>query len=860
MDVKIGQALTFYNPFICPQYCSYISSTKLFVCPYFCLKVSIAMKKIIAGLVLLTMQYHALAQQEKKGRISITVTDTQEASLENATVELLKSKDSSLAKASMTDKNGLAEFENIRFGSYLIRVSRLQHTSILNGPYTLSADQPLLVIPKLSVNLNMVPQLKTVTVNSRKPFIQKLSDRIVVNVENSIVSAGNTVMDVLERSPGVNIDQNDVLSLRGKQGVIIMIDGKPTPLTGSDLASYLRSLPSSAIDRIDIITNPSAKYDASGNSGIIDIHMKKDQRLGLNGTYTLGYGQGVYPKASTGTTFNFRDKKINIFGNYNYAYRIELNHLLLDRSFYNNGVYNGGDLKDNFSKAPFTSQAARFGMDYSLSKKTIIGFVVNGNFRHYTRDNDNSSIVIDPQKQAASTFRSNATNNDHTHNMVANINYKHSFDSTGRELTADIDYGIYDSHSLTANDTRYFRLDGTQQQPRYILDGDQLGKLSFKTAKVDYVNPLPRGAKWEAGAKTSHVSSDNDAKFFDVSSGVPQNDVNKTNHFIYNEDNNAAYLNYSREYKKFNLQLGLRGEATHISTEQRIGNVKFDSSYFQLFPTAFFNYKLKENQTLGLSVSRRIDRPGYGQLNPFLFLIDVSTFATGRPGLLPQLTWSYELSYTIKSMNFSMSYSHTIDNQNITLARFKDVFPNIPSADNVTVQIPINLSSSDYYGITAAAPVHINKWWNMINNADIYYEQFNGNFSGTELHNGKPAADLRTNNTFTFRKGWTAELNATLNTGGQYGFMVLDPQWSLATGVQKTILHNKGTLRFNISDIFWTNLPKAVVTYNNYIEKWHAYRESRVANITFTYRFGNNKVQAARRRTTASEEERKRAQ
>ena len=694
---------------------------------------------------------------------------------------------------------------------------------------------------------------------AKKPFIQKLSDRIVVNVENSIVSAGNSAMDVLERSPGVNIDQNDVISLKGKAGVIIMIDGKPSPMTGVDLANYLRGLPSATIERIEIITNPSAKYDAAGNSGIIDIRMKKDQRIGVNGTFTAGYGQGIYPKANTGTTFNYRTKKINVFGNYNYAYRVGLNHLLLDRNFYESGVYNGGDLKDNYSTSPFSSNATRLGMDFFPNKKTIIGFVLNGNFNHYTRNNNNSSIVINPQKQAINTFNSRATNNDHGNNVLGNFNFKHTFDSTGKELTADVDYGVYNSSSLTVNSTRYYKLDGSSLQPDYTLNGDQDGELTFKTAKVDYVNPLKKGAKWEAGFKTSFVSSDNDAKFFDVSSGTPQNDVNKTNHFLYHENNNAAYLNASKEFKKFSLQVGLRGEQTNIKTEQRIGNVNFDSTYFQLFPSAFFNYKIKEDQTLGLSVSRRIDRPGYSQLNPFLFLIDVTTYATGRPGLLPQLTWSYELSYTLKNLNFTASYSHTINNQNIAIAKFRDAFPNIPSAENVTVQIPINLASSDYVGIGIAAPVRINNWWNMINNGNLYYEKFNGSLGGTNLQKGRPVADIRTNNSFTFKKGWSAELNANLNTGAQYGFMVLDPQWGIAVGVQKAILKNKGTLRFNVSDIFWTNLPKAVITYNNYIEKWHAYRETRVANLTFNYRFGSNKIPAARRRTTASEEERQRA-
>ena len=815
------------------------------------------MKPIITFL-LIVVYFSATAQQNSSGKITTTILNNQQSPVENATVELRKAKDSSLVKVAVTDKAGLAEFENIKYGEYIIKTSTVNYKTQYSTAFNLSASQTVVQVPSISLQPGTT-ELAGVTVNSRKPFIQKLSDRIVVNVENSIVSAGSTAMEVLERSPGVNIDQNDNITLRGKSGVIIMVDGKPTAMTGADLANYLKGLPSSALERIDIITNPSAKYDAAGNSGIIDIRMKKDQRMGINGTFTAGYGQGVYPKANTGISFNYRNKKINIFGNYNYAYRIGLNHLLLDRNFFENGIYNGGDLKDNYSKSPVNSNTTRLGMDFFPSKKTIIGFVVNGNFNHYTRDNDNSSIVLDPQKQATSTFNSLATNNDHGKNIVANINFKHTFDSTGKELTADVDYGNYKSTSLTVNATNYYKLDGTQLQPNYVLNGDQNGKLNFKTAKIDYVNPLGKDGKWEAGVKTSFVSSDNDAKFYDVSNGTPQNDPDKTNHFLYKENNNAVYINFSKTFKKFDFQIGLRGEQTNLNTEQKIGNVKFDSSYFQLFPSAFFNYKLKEDQTLGLSVSRRIDRPGYSQLNPFLFLIDVTTYATGKPGLLPQLTWSYELSYTVKNLNFGLSYSHTKDDQNITLARFKEVFPNIPSADNVTVQIPINLESSDYVGLSISTPIKITKWWNMTNNGNIYYQKFHGSFSGTTLNNGKPAADIRTNNTFTFKKGWTAELNASVNTGGQYGYMVLDPQWGISTGVQKTILDKKGTIRFNITDIFWTNLPKAVITYNNYVEKWHAYRETRVANISFTYRFGNNKVQAARRRTTASEEERQRA-
>lgn len=496
--------------------------------------------------------------------------------------------------------------------------------------------------------------MKEVVVTGRKPFIQRLSDRLVVNVENSIVSAGSSAMDVLERSPGVVLDQNDVIALRGKQGVIIMIDGKPSPLTGADLASYLRGLPSNAIDRIDIITNPSAKYDASGNSGIIDIHLKKDQRLGVNGTVTAGYGQGIYPKANAGGTFNYRDKKVNVFGNYNYSYRMNLNHLILDRNFYTNGTFSGGDLKDNYSKAPSNFHAIRFGADFFPDKKNIVGFVVTRNSNTFNGRTNNNSIVIDAQKQAASTFQTQANTDNNNNNTIVNINFKHSFNKTGKELTADIDYGEYNSDALSSTSTQYYKLNGSSQQPAYILNGDQAGKLTLKTGKVDYSNPLPKGARLETGLKTSYVSSDNDAKFFDLSTGSSVDDVNKTNRFFYEEYNNAGYLNFSKEYKKINLQFGLRGEHTHVKTHQLKGNIYFDSSYFQLFPSAFFNYKLKEDQTIGVSVSRRIDRPGYSQLNPFLFLIDVTTYATGSPSLLPQFTWSYELNYTVKNTSVAL--------------------------------------------------------------------------------------------------------------------------------------------------------------------------------------------------------------
>ena len=286
---------------------------------------------------------------------------------------------------------------------------------------------------------------------------------------------------------------------------------------------------------------------------------------------------------------------------------------------------------------------------------------------------------------------------------------------------------------------------------------------------------------------------------------------------------------------------------------------------FHLWKNTPFELKLTRNRQskVGDFTSRKsIGHPRITlnrDLNPFLFLIDVTTYSTGRPGLLPQLTWSYEMSYTVKSISVTLGYSHTRNNQNVAIARFNDVFPNIPSDDNVTVQIPINLKSSDYVGVSIAVPVRISSWWNMLNNANFFYEKYNGSLGITQLNRGRPALQLQSNSSFTLKKGWSLEWNGNLNTGGQYGFMVVKPQWAMGVGVQKMMMKNKATLRAGITDIFWTNLPRGLITYDNYREKWQAKRETRVASINFTYRFGSNKVQQARRRNTASEEERRRA-
>ncbi|MET0392935.1 MAG: outer membrane beta-barrel protein [Chitinophagaceae bacterium] len=804
------------------------------------------MKQLLAFLACTIALSRAHAQT---GTITVKVNSEQQAALENVTVELLRP-DSSLVKLALTDQAGLASFTAIPWGPYLVKAGMIDHVPSYTIQLHLTAAQS-----QVQAEIVLHPRsadMQGVTVTAKKPFVQRLADRIVVNVENSIVSAGSTAMDVLERSPGVRIGQSDAISLAGKPGVIILINGKNLPMSGEELGNYLRSLPSAAIERIDIITNPSARYDAAGNAGIIDIRMKKDQKLGANGTLTAGYGQGKYARANTGGTFNYRSKKINVFGNLNYSYTGFYNHMETRRYFFQDRVYQGSYDQDNLITRTFSSSVARIGLDYFVNKKTVLGVLVTGNQSLTGRDSDNESLVLDQANHETSSFLTGADGYEDYHNYVINLNLKHIFDTSGRELTADFDRAGYFRDWGSLFSTGYYDAAGQLTQPLFLARTDQDGITGIHTLKADYTHPMKKAVKLEAGIKASFVRSDNDVLFFDRSTGTEKLDSAQSNSFRYKENINAAYVNLGREWKKFSAQVGLRAEQTNVNTWQVFDNLRFDTSYLELFPSAFFNYRLSPDNTIGVSVSRRIDRPGYNQLNPFKIFVDPSFYASGDPLLKPSFTWSYELSYTRKQLNVALAYSRTVNPVTYVL---------IPSETQarVTIQTPVNLRSFDYFGVSFNAPVRIAKWWNVINNGNIYYAHNKGYIANTVVNSQTLNAQFSTNHNLSIAEGWSGEVNFTFDSGNNTGVMKDQFYWILGAGVQKTVLSKKGTIRFNVTDILWRQWPRFRSIYRDYHEYLTAKRDTRIANLSFTWRFGKNTITQSRRRTTASEEERRRA-
>ncbi|RYF96460.1 MAG: TonB-dependent receptor, partial [Chitinophagaceae bacterium] len=417
-------------------------------------------------------------------------------------------------------------------------------------------------------------------------------------------------------------DKDGNISLKGKQGVQIFIDGKPSYLSGAELVNLLSNMNANQLDQLEIMTNPPARYDAAGNSGVINIKTKKNKQKGFNGSATAGFSQGVYWRTNESLNLNYRNGKLNTFMNYSFNKNNGFNELTIQR------IYKDETLK---TTAVFDQVATmrrrnannnlKLGADYFLNQKTTIGFVATGFYNPEDQDNLNTSYLKDANRTVDSIVLSAGTQKNKWKNGAINLNFRHQYDSTGRELTADADYSSYASHSrqtfMNANfDPAWVK------RGQFDLISDLPVDINIYSAKVDYTHPFKKGWKLETGVKSSFVNTDNSANYFNVVNGSNTVDADKTNRFTYEENINAGYLNVQQQVKKLGIQLGVRVEQTTVKGNQLAQSKTFEKEYTKVFPTAYFSYKATETSTFGLSYGRRIERPGYQDLNPFQYLLD----------------------------------------------------------------------------------------------------------------------------------------------------------------------------------------------------------------------------------------------
>lgn len=793
-----------------------------------------------------------MAQPSAAGRVTGKIENDKQQPAGNATVLLLRAKDSAIVKTALSANDGSFEIVNVKPGQYILSVTMVGFRRHASDKFTIDEGHPAIAWPAITLQPN-ASTLGAVVVEARKPFIEKKLDKLVVNVENSIASAGSTVLEVLERSPGVIVNQESSINLQGKQGVVVMIDGKPTPLSGADLITYLKGVPASNIATIEIITQPSARYDAAGNAGIINIRFKKDQRQGFNGTLTASYGQGMYYKPTASATFNYRKNKWNLFGNYSRSQPINFTRFYINRKFYdgNQTLLSVFD-QTSFIKQPIVSDNARIGADYYAGKKTIIGVLVNLNNGNFDRNGRTNSTITRPGGQLDYTTRTAISMNDKRFNGFANLNFKHTLDTTGRELTADIDYGAYRASTFqdvlnadyNSNDVL---IKGNQ------LETDQRGHITVKSIKADYVNPIGKTAKFEAGIKSSIVTSDNDVKFFDVVGGTPTLDQSRSNHFIYDENVNAAYASFAKEYKRFDIQAGLRMEHTRTKGKQLATGEQFSRNYVNLFPSLAYNRRLSAKHQLSVSYAKRIDRPSYRQLNPFRIFVDPYTYVVGDPALRPVFTHNFELTHTFKNKYMTtLSYSTTKD-------VITDVFVQ-DDATKISYQTPANLQRFEIWNLRMFVPFSVKRWMNASISGNVYWNKYNSPLQGGNLVNDYASWDVRMQNNFVIgKKGWSAELTGFYQAKNAWGLFVIRNLAQLSTGIQKVSKNKNSTFKLAVSDIFYTNRIAVIVKYQNMDFFTDRTWDSRVLTVSFTHRFGKSTVARARQRTSGVEDERRRA-
>ncbi|MCW3105239.1 MAG: TonB-dependent receptor [Bacteroidetes bacterium] len=802
------------------------------------------MKTRILFLLFFTASQCLSAKEFEGGSIKGILADQQNNPIPFATVILKNSSDSSLYKGEITNEKGEFNFENIKEGSFFLQV-HMTGFEQLNRPLEMHSTSPVLDLGTITL-APASKELQTVTVAAERPFIERQIDKTVVNIENSIVQTGSSIMEVMEKLPGVMVDQDGNISLKGKQGVIIMIDGKPTVLSGQDLANMLRGMPSSSIQKIEIITNPSAKYDAAGNAGIINIIMKKNRRDGFNGNVSTGYGLGRYAKYNGSLSLNFKKKWYNLFLNYSYSNRKGFNNLVLNRKFYEGDTLNTVFETDDYIIFPFSTHTPRLGADFYLSKKTTLSVLGTGVINQFQPSANNHTDIYDGHHNRVSSYDFINASHDQWFNYSLNAELKQQFDTTGKELTVDLDYARYwnitdQLFTTTSRDGSDSTLGTT------YLTGKQNGMLTLYSLKADYTNPLKNNAKLDAGLKSSYVSSNKNAEFYNRTNSGDAFDSLRSSHFLYSENINAAYLNFSKEFKKISLQLGLRTEHTAANGRQLMNGRSFTRNYVQVFPTAFFDFKLNKDHDINLSAGRRIDRPGYDQMNPFKRLIDATTYSEGNPYLRPQLTYNTELTYSYKSMFFATaSYSLTTDN--ITDVLIQD------SETRTTVQTIVNLNKFNYYSLNLSFSKRLAKWWTTNTSLLSYYGVYTGTINKYTINQGIPSFYINTSNSFSIMDGFSAEVSFEYNYKNLYGVTLIKPNSNLTLGLQKSILKKRGTITLNVSDVFWNAYPSGITDFGNVNENWTAVRDTRVVNLNISYKFGDGKGSRMRRNTGADDE------
>lgn len=778
--------------------------------------------------------------------LSGTIQNGEKEGIPFANVLLLQAKDSSLVKGMVSNQSGSFRLENIQEGKYLLMVSVIGYKKSYSSHFSITTEHPQVELPALIV-LPETRQLEQVTVVAQKPIYEQQIDRTIIHVANSIISGGSTALEVLEKAPGVTVDRrNDGISLQGKDGVLLMVDGKQTYLAMADVVAMLRSMSSDHIDKVELITSPSAKYDAAGNSGIINIRLKKNNTIGTNGSLSVAGGSGRHDRERGSLQVNHRTKKLNLFGQVSATRGGNYWLLTTSQDIQAEDQHTFINQTTNLRYRDH-GQNAKAGMDYVMGKNTTLGLVWNGFWSNHQESGPASSYFRNaPDGPLYMDAQTNKTLLNVISNQVGNLNVTHKFGGKGGELTADVDVGrlrkVFSNALLTATTFA--------GQPATTLDGllnyMPVGITIF-TAKTDYSRSVSKNWKMESGYKHSAVKTDNNLTFSLGPAGELHPDPELSNHFRYSEQINALYTNFrGKPNAATEIILGLRAEHTHSIASSLTLEKKVERNYLNLFPSVFISRALSRHNRLTFSYIRRIDRPNYELLNPGRSYADPYLYTQGNPYLQPQYTQNLELKHGYKEKLFtslSASYTHDLI---FTLIQ--------PITQTITERLPSNIGKSQIYTLSINFPVNLLKGWTLQTTLLGYYSRFQYRYQEQPFAVEQLSARVNASSSLVLGKGWTAEVSGWLNTPRRNTFIRHPWLGTPDAGIQKT-LNARLKARLSMQDLFHTNRIIGDVHTPGFNRDFRITLDTRIAMLNLTYTFGNEQLKGARQRKTGSEDE-----
>jgi iron complex outermembrane receptor protein len=803
------------------------------------------MPKFFLPVLLLFFCSAAIAQD--KCSIQVTVKNEQQNALPGASVFLL-SADSVVIYSRVANASGSVEFTDLKPARYKVRASRTGHEDGFSQWIEATAGSPFAAVIVLKPKSS---RLENVTVVAKKQFIQFLPDKTVINPEANITNAGATVMDILEKSPGLTVGKDGSIIMKGKPAVMVLIDGKPTQLSGADLQAYLSGINASQVDVVELIENPGAKYDASGNAGIINIKTKTNRQKGFNGSLNLSAGQGYYPKTGNSLNLNYRNGKMNWFLNYGIRASRERQTAWTLRKYFDSNNRDSALLEQpNVNTNTALGNNLKTGLDYFVSKKTTISLVFTGGI--FTKHAKNFSAIdwMGPDYVIDSTINTFGKNNTNFKRGGVNINAKHKI-GEGSDVSVDLDYVRF----VINNDQNYQTQLATPGSSISATSGNIPSRLNILAMKIDYSKRF-KEMLLETGLKTAINKTDNLAEYYysDNNNWFP--DLSRSNHYLYDETINAAYASVDKEKNKWHWQAGLRYELTAYKAHQ-LGNAvvkesSFKKDYGSLFPTAFASYEADSNNTVTFRLGRRIDRPPFQNLNPFLTTLNKYTYEAGNPFIKPQYTWNFAVAHTYKQMlTTEISYSSLRD-------YFSQIFIIDSNSSNVNKNIIIytrgNVGTFRNFGISETYQQSITKWWSLTAMAVFNHKIIEG-VVWAPMKAEVSQLNISLNNQFRLKKGWGFEGSGYYQTRSQIDLQEwLKPQGELNLGVSKQIMKNKGSLKLNVRDLTYFQNYSGVSTFQNAHEPFVVKWDSRVVRLSFSWRFGKTMKTVSRSEGSAADE------